>query len=629
MTATFALARFHFLLRPSRPALIFALRTTATALLALVVAVLLGLDSPHWAAMTVWIVAQPTRGMVVSKGLYRLAGTVIGSAFAAQIVLLFGHAPLYLAGSLAIWVGACAAVGAVLRGFRSYGALLAGYSAALVALLGLPHPDAIVNLAISRVILVAIGIVVSAAVTVIFVPGSSARDLLVRARALSRDTLRWAEQSLTSGRSDDLAAQQHRLVAEMADINTLADHAAAGSVDLQARINHVRALISHLLAFMARMRALSTRDPAANRQLATVLAQAAGGALRQPMDAFAPWPDIRQSLDGVAMSYRALARPADSPATLPAIGFNDWKAAAVIGLRAFAGVATVGVLWVASGWRDGPQMLMATAIMCSVFAAADAPSHNVLQAMKGATLAVAAAFLCAFVALHGAAATLPAAIAVMAPFMVLGGLAMANRATIIPGTDFSMVFLLLSQPGVPASAHGGQLFDNALGIVSGMAAAALINRVGVPASPARRLDALTAEIVRDLEALAASRRAIAAQRWRNKACHRILRLVLRAGQTDENPAERLEGGLAALIVGAGIERLRTVLADPAMPSASASLLRPVLEQLRSIHRNPRQTAIDLGAAAERLGETQPDRKAAAALMDIAEALAANPEFFKA
>ncbi|MGN6482773.1 MAG: FUSC family protein, partial [Thermomicrobiales bacterium] len=64
--------RLDFLLRPSRTAAAFAARTTASALLALVLAVLLGPGNPYWSAMTVVVVSQPLRGQVMAKGFYRL-----------------------------------------------------------------------------------------------------------------------------------------------------------------------------------------------------------------------------------------------------------------------------------------------------------------------------------------------------------------------------------------------------------------------------------------------------------------------------------------------------------------------------------------------------------------------------
>lgn len=618
MTAALT-ARFHFLLRPGRPAVAFALRTAAAALAALLLARLLGLDNPHWAAMTVWIVAQPTRGMVVSKGLYRLAGTVAGSAVAAVLIRALGDAPLPLSLGLAAWVGACAAASVLLRGFRAYGAVLAGYSAALVAVIGLTQHGDIGHLALMRVAEVAIGIVVSGLVTLLFVPGSTARDLLVRTRALSRDTLGWAALTLRHGSGEEIVARQHRLLAEIAQINAQADMAAAGSRDLGQRMAQARGLIAALLTLMAHVRARAARPAADDAELAEALERAAATLSRATPDTLARWPEIGGALAEAAACYGALTR-GEGASEPPVHAAPDWRAARAAGLRAFAGVAAVGALWALTGWRDGPAMLMATAIMCSVFAATETPSRNVLMAMKGAGLALVTAIGVTLL-LHAVAqpAGLVATIAAFLPFMVLGGLAIANRATIIPGTDYSMLLLLLGQPGAGPVPDPWLLANTGLGIVCGMATAALINRIGVPATIEARLDRLAAEIVHDLTRLAGAP-AGKGHRWRGHATHRILRLALRAGEVADG-AERLEGALAALTAGLAISRLRALLGT-ALGKEQHTGIAAVLNACRALPATPR----DIAARAEAEAAWQA-AEARAALLALADALTARPGFF--
>src|ERR1700712_2109468 len=73
----------------TRPNLGFALRTTAASFIALYLALLIGLDDPKWAPMTVWIVAQGNRGMSISKGQWRFLGTLIGAGVGIAILTLF------------------------------------------------------------------------------------------------------------------------------------------------------------------------------------------------------------------------------------------------------------------------------------------------------------------------------------------------------------------------------------------------------------------------------------------------------------------------------------------------------------------------------------------------------------
>ena len=66
----------------------FGLRTALAACLSLIIAWALGLEHPQWAAMTVWAVSQPTRGLLLEKGAYRALGTLIGTLFGMILVAL-------------------------------------------------------------------------------------------------------------------------------------------------------------------------------------------------------------------------------------------------------------------------------------------------------------------------------------------------------------------------------------------------------------------------------------------------------------------------------------------------------------------------------------------------------------
>ena len=66
----------------------FTARTFGAGMLALFIALALGLDEPKWSLMTVYIVAQPLGGMVLAKGIYRLLGTLAGAAMAVLLVAM-------------------------------------------------------------------------------------------------------------------------------------------------------------------------------------------------------------------------------------------------------------------------------------------------------------------------------------------------------------------------------------------------------------------------------------------------------------------------------------------------------------------------------------------------------------
>jgi uncharacterized membrane protein YccC len=97
----------------------FALRTTAASLAALYIAFRFDLEEPKWAPMTVWVVAQATRGMSLSKSQYRLIGTIVGAAAGVALIALFAQTPELFFFALAVWMAVCTAASSALRNFSS------------------------------------------------------------------------------------------------------------------------------------------------------------------------------------------------------------------------------------------------------------------------------------------------------------------------------------------------------------------------------------------------------------------------------------------------------------------------------------------------------------------------------
>ncbi|MGV8462427.1 FUSC family protein, partial [Pseudomonas aeruginosa] len=67
------------------------------------------LEQPQWALMTVLIVSQPLSGMVVAKGLFRLLGTLVGTAMSVLMIALFAQAPWLFLLAISLWLGLCTA----------------------------------------------------------------------------------------------------------------------------------------------------------------------------------------------------------------------------------------------------------------------------------------------------------------------------------------------------------------------------------------------------------------------------------------------------------------------------------------------------------------------------------------
>src|ERR1700732_4255942 len=107
--------------------MIFAAKTTASGLLALLVAFAFNLDQPKWALLTVFIVAQPQSGLVLAKSFYRIIGPVLGAAGALVLIALFAQERVLFLGALALWIGLCTFGSQYARNWAAYGFVLSGY----------------------------------------------------------------------------------------------------------------------------------------------------------------------------------------------------------------------------------------------------------------------------------------------------------------------------------------------------------------------------------------------------------------------------------------------------------------------------------------------------------------------
>jgi uncharacterized membrane protein YccC len=159
-------------LLPAVPAFAYATRTLLAVALALYTAYALQLDSPASAATTVLIVANVSRGALISKSVWRLFGSLLGVVAAVVLIAAFAQTPVLFVLGLAIWVGLCTFVSSAFRYNRSYASVLAGYTVALVAIPAIAAPERIFDLALARLSVVCIGVASAGLVFVVTDPGS-------------------------------------------------------------------------------------------------------------------------------------------------------------------------------------------------------------------------------------------------------------------------------------------------------------------------------------------------------------------------------------------------------------------------------------------------------------------------
>jgi uncharacterized membrane protein YccC len=480
--------------RPSgaqpRGSLEFAVRTTAAALLAFSGAKLLGIHHPWWAAMTVWLVAQPTRGLLLERSLARLFGTICGAIVGALILILWAQNLVVALVILAVWLSLCAGLGTIFRHFRNYGFVLAGYTAGIVVLFGLGDGSVDSVLAQDRVLCTLLGIVCSMLLSFRALPQRRAGDE-TRAERLLKRVLLLAE----AGPTGEAAASDWTLASEIGAFDRAIDEHAAGSVRRRADVLRLRYISGVLLELIAVAQSEQGRvagsgsaqdDPL---QSARQMAQKAAASGRYAMahalhalsealepDRWSVWQHIRFDLDMTA-ACRAAARP-------------------VLAL------AIAVTIWLTTGWQVGAMMAMTAVLFTSLFSSHEHGNHMVIQVLLG-TLTGAVAGLCVRLFLLPHAEGLLPTLLCITPFLLVAAWLMRQSATAKMAIDMAMTFLLTSQPGT-APAPTPLILAEASAIISGVFIAVAIFWLVLPSTPVVRRKLFARQIVRLTARIASS-----------------------------------------------------------------------------------------------------------------------------
>ncbi len=595
--------RWGRLARHEWPLIVLAFRGTLAALAALTVAIALKLECPYWAAMTALIVIQPTRGLLLEKSFYRLVGTAAGS-LAGLAMLQTSLSPPMLTIMLSLWLAGCIAAGNLLYGFRSYAAMVAACTGAVIAMAGYNNPPHLNDLVFGRIAGITIGIVVSTAVTLFFTRRRSKRELLDRLTLLVGEEIEWLARLLGEGEHEGLNARRQDILVNIAEIEASLDAVWAGSIGLKKRKRAVQGLIVAMLSLLEAGklagRYLSRhasgdawRQPLA-RKLTEMAAQLDGD---QPLESvFTDSPamldalrgrlplagealtDLIGSLELVTNEWDRIVPKTERPAGNHFILHRDWQEAGRAALRAATAIAAVGTAWHLTGWSEGPLMLMAASIMVSIFSTHDRPSVMLSHIFCGASLGVAAAFLVRLVLLPGISSPL-LQVLVTVPVLMAGIVALHHRRTALGAMDAMLFFLFVMQPGLPAVPPAAVFAAGGFAVLAGIGVAIIAFRFLLPIDPARRLRSLLIAISRDLAAMTVADSAAALKKYRARTHHRVLRILTNAQKLDKDLGQVIEGGLAALAIARCIQQLQGRGEDsPAVVRQTARRLKLVIRQ---------------------------------------------------
>lgn len=561
----------------------FAGKTLLAGGLALWCAMRFGLEQPQWALMTAFIVAQPLAGMVVSKGLARLLGTLCGTAMSLLFTALFAQAPWAFLLVLAAWLGLCTWASTLLRSAWSYVFVLAGYTVAIIVFPSLHQPLQIFEQAWARCSEISLGIICSTLVNVLLWPQRVEQSLLLQAQRLYRDGLQTAATALEAGR------QRHAgllgMLAQMVAVQVQREHAWFEGPQGRQRARAIHGLGYAMLGLLRSARGVSRQghyqDLQTREQLlpwqqamAEALQQADEQRLRSVTQA------IRQALgeaqplvrDGlmrllVVADFACRSRAAldavelrQAPAAVPGVfaEHRDVSLALVYGLRSALAFLAIAGFWMASAWTSAAGAMLLTAVVCSLFASRDNAVQIGLGFLRGICLAIPVAFFIGQVLLPQWNGFPLLCLALGVPLFI-AALGMADLRTVGTSTSFALHTIVLVAPQNRMHYDVAFFLNEAVAMLVGVACAVMAFRlisVRHPAWLSRRLLQATLD---DLARLT-DRRLASAENWfGGRMADRLLQLARHASGLPEGRRSRWDEGLLLLDLGDEVLHLRHCL----------------------------------------------------------------------
>jgi uncharacterized membrane protein YccC len=628
---------------PLSPAWSYALRNTIAALIALYIAYYLQLDQPYSAATTVFILASPLQGMVLSKALYRALGTIAGVVASLALVALFAQTPVLFMIGFSLWLGVCTALATMLRYFRSYGAVLAGYTVSLIAFGAVEHPEQIFDLATARLAVVMVGVVISTGLAVLTTPGgdNGRRRLQKQMRKVAQDMVDFAAEALRGDEIPPALIRRRRgIVASINALDPLIEAAGSESIATSRHVHTLRALAARFYEIMIIVTAIQERLVAMGgseapelRQIAhdtaqllaryKTLSEAAFAAEAETLRALCQditqrlagrdgkaglvclvsldrLQELLERLPGILRGVEGMTEMPADPATLPIRFHTDARQAVINGVRAGVAVLLAYIFWYYTAWSAGGLMFGALAPVCAFLATSDNPEQGSVGFLKGIALGAVVAFFYVFYVMPQIAGFSLLALT-LAPIFLIASYITTKPKHALVATAFLIFGNTFIGARNPMSYDVLAFLNSCTAIIVGTAFAVLAFRLILPVDPRRLLYRLRDAMRSDLEAMAAASLPEFAS-VQHRMHDRTVKMLALTGIAPAEHETMLAGGRGAMRIGYEIGRARMLLDSLALPPNVAAELTRGFKALTHIRHDAETTAETLTEIAAELTE---------------------------
>ena len=646
--------------RQHGPTMLYCLRTLTAIGVALYVAFALQLQAPLSSVITVLIVANPVSGALVSKSLWRLLGTFIGASAAILLMAAFAQSPILFYLALSLWIGAACVFSTLLRFFKAYGAVLAGYTIIIVCASAFAHPETVFLSALSRLSAVSVGIA-SAALVFLLTAVRPPSRLADATRATIRNTAAaladaqgfFRVQPPPAAERDDAAAalathagttrpgalpesfydNRGTLITQANGLLEIIEYAAADSTEVARRAGRLRAGVASLLGTLAslhplhhRLRHAAEAMTGADEAIAALgsyteteapqllaglaaardrlAARREGGGIPAPgRDDLEQLGAIERTHDLLDRLHETVSRLSDHPSPttrrqqVRLRPFLDWPTALRNGLRGFI-VTMLGCLfWYVTRWPSGPTLLAYLVPAACLLATNPSASRASVDFALGTLLAIPASYVCETLMLPQITG-FPLLLASLAIALLPGIWLQFHPRHGLKAFGYVVFFNAMISVGNPIRFDDIALVNGWLAFIIGTAALVVVFRALLPPNPVRDTERLVASLARAVARLGTGRRPPGHEVWENMQMQKTLRLMQRV-QAMPGPPRRdiVDSAFIAVEIGCDVLRLRRLLLQTELGAPARASIRDALDAIGRLRRDPHDAARATGTAA--------------------------------
>lgn len=497
-------------LKADREAVLFSLKCLAAAILGLYLSLRIGLARPFWVIGTVYLVSQPLSGATLSRGLYRLLGTIGGAVATVVLVPRLANAPLVLSVALAAWMGLCLYLAMLDRTPRSYAFLLAGYTTSLIGFPSVMVPGEVFSIAITRVQEISIGILAATFVHGLVLPRRVWHRVQARVAAILSDAERWTQDMRAGARDAVLAEDRAKAAVDLLELHTLSIHLRFDSAHGPAQVAMLRALHERMLAVLmlssavddslAELRAAehgtsahATAEPSGWRELLQANLSADLSALDRAHR------DCRVLEDQLRTDSPNWRWPVAAEKANGHVLHRDHRLALRAAFGAFIGIVLSCGAWIATAWSDGATAVSIIGTACVLFGTVEAPGGHLMRYLAGSSIGVAVGLLYG-VAIFPALSDFMGLAAALAPVLLVCGSLLARPPFMMAALGVVLTFPLIAGLGATNATHTAGALNSSVALFVGTAAALcsmrLFQTIDADRSRARLLGSIRHEIAR-------------------------------------------------------------------------------------------------------------------------------------